>query len=432
MRETNDGLSKTCVIERLPDYTSFIYDMLQSIKEREGVIGGNQQIYFRGQANSQWEIVPSVFRGSLLSNEADLISAAFARNPYEFYTLKDKFECLAKLQHYGLPTRLLDITTNPLVALYFACQKNEESAIDQETGEKTLRETDGAVFYKRAYGKSTQDQDIRTVSYMATNRFYGDMSLEKCLTELVDQGIYTTDEAKKCRENKYSSLIQALQSNYFVSSTLTNERLIRQSGSFILPGQFNIALDRLDIGNSSVQRAIGKLNSEFEETCIIIPYDKKECILEELDFYNINEAALFPELEHQMTYIKRTKSGASGLQIGQFSKIDNSEASEEDREIVVNDLPASELSSIFERVIAKYVLEEELRKRCVKLLLDRTSVDWYMKEQVLSVMRLNLTKMLINLVSLGKQSEEERSKALTQAKENAKAIMDDILKEIQQ
>ena len=46
----------------------------------------------------------------------------------------DRFDVLAKLQHYGFPTRLLDATSNPLVALYFACAGKNES------------EKDGAVY----------------------------------------------------------------------------------------------------------------------------------------------------------------------------------------------------------------------------------------------------------------------------------------------
>jgi hypothetical protein len=45
---------------------------------------------------------------------------------------QNDFECLAFAQHYGLATRLLDWSTNPLVALYFAVEMQGE--------------TDGAVF----------------------------------------------------------------------------------------------------------------------------------------------------------------------------------------------------------------------------------------------------------------------------------------------
>jgi hypothetical protein len=46
------------------------------------------------------------------------------RNPNEFEHEKTTFEKLVKMQHYSLPTRLLDITSNALVGLFFAVQKN--------------------------------------------------------------------------------------------------------------------------------------------------------------------------------------------------------------------------------------------------------------------------------------------------------------------
>lgn len=44
--------------------------------------------------------------------------------PNEF--LGNRFDSLVKMQHFGMPTRLLDTTTNPLVALYFACESDKQ------------------------------------------------------------------------------------------------------------------------------------------------------------------------------------------------------------------------------------------------------------------------------------------------------------------
>lgn len=79
--------------------------------------------FFRGQKNATWDVRPSIFRNDYLMSEDKIIDNAMCQNTVELRDCSNKFELLTKLQHYGLGTRLLDLTLNPLVALYFAADE---------------------------------------------------------------------------------------------------------------------------------------------------------------------------------------------------------------------------------------------------------------------------------------------------------------------
>jgi type I restriction enzyme M protein len=113
---------------KLQSVNDFI-DWIELIKE--------EYSFFRGESNSDWNLRPSIGR-FLDDNKLDdkiekQIFSAFKKRCYHKVQKvpKNDFEWMMICQHHGLPTRLLDWTLNPLIALYFSvCEMpNNDGAI---------------------------------------------------------------------------------------------------------------------------------------------------------------------------------------------------------------------------------------------------------------------------------------------------------------
>lgn len=202
---------------------SSVNSYVSSLKKEAGTL------FFRGHANPNYILRPSIMRTPrLLQNESKIYHELIINCPDDFEKCHTHLEKLVKMQHYGLPTRLLDITRNPLVALYFACESNPES--------------------------------------------YGELVLI----------------SPENHEIKKDDLV----SSFIVYALKNNDRIVKQDGAFILCG--------LPDGERSLEEFRYRENGKK----VVILIDGKKKLLEQLETFSINRAALFPEIECVAEYLK--------------------------------------------------------------------------------------------------------------------------------
>lgn len=168
------------------DNIGFISKIIDSWEEFDELIGSfnYRDWVYRGQASANWQLQSSLVR---MFNDAQqsgikLESYLFPYNAMEEYEqviiqrfmsgaslylkklpdINNEFEWLSIMQHYGVPTRLIDVTFSPHIACFFAMiDSNEDSAVyalEHKWFEKTIDERfDGIKDIKNEYGLITYE-----------------------------------------------------------------------------------------------------------------------------------------------------------------------------------------------------------------------------------------------------------------------------------
>lgn len=275
-------------------------------------------LWFRGHSRAGLPLVPRVHRDNRGNgeggnwDETNIFEHLKVRAPAYQHTYQTAFDWLCLMQHYSVPTRLLDWSEYVLPALYFAVK--DDAAVDGELVILNARclNADGklpSIF-------PPNDGQVIIRAEMAWTRRASRLLRKSTVVEALS-------EENVARRSRTVQCLKQFRTPVAVFPSRLNDRMVFQASVFTLHGgkvypqgmrehygadamPEPVTLDQIDRKRPSAQRILKRYT---------IPHDAKPDILDDLWLLGVHEATLFPEIDRQAVYLENlwwhpTKTGA--------------------------------------------------------------------------------------------------------------------------
>jgi hypothetical protein len=262
---------------------------------------------FRGHEDAAYRLSTTLDRygGTRKRQAEDILLREFRRRMHQYLPSESipgsDLVTLALMEHYGVPTRLLDVTRSPYVALYFAVRD-------------ALRDADAAVW-------AFNCMNIRTSSLKRV--FSKDPALAKQIGRFYDPRAQFTrhelftewfmpDVSRLDLQNpeplRHHEIIFDLE------PFTMNPRLTLQQGLFLVSGSPSRTFeDTLVDLLEEIESHIGETGAREPSVCkIVIPGNLRRPLMRHLEKMNITAATLFGGLEGFATSLREKLTSMEG------------------------------------------------------------------------------------------------------------------------
>ncbi len=268
------------------EYIESVEEYIKKVNEFYETWSPKKHLFFRGHSDVSYKLVPSVFRPDKENNfynESGIVKDFFHYAPqhkinYDFINERDKM--LADMQHYGIPTRLMDWTIAPLNALFFACC--DDLPDDKHEGK------DGQIFVfdswkywkKIVHKEHHKEKEIHRIHIISRALLSCNWPFDKIKEYIKD----------KFKYNNFKP--EDLLKPFAYISNYTNDRILHQRGAFTIHGHCREDMNYIP----DAVKCMEKINIKAEH---------KQKILKELNHLYINEYSIFPDFEGMSSMIKK-------------------------------------------------------------------------------------------------------------------------------